>query len=160
MARHKTAVEKERSVRQRIGPYKVTYHPALTFRAPPKVEIKLPGTDYTVIITPGEEGCEIVAVDPHGIVTNIPTYEDQHDLMRQAGLTRDGWALATIFFPVIVTDEDIRQRLEARCPQPHAAENGDSRVIIGGNAKGKDAGVIIPNEPGLSPLRDFQNSTS
>lgn len=160
MARHKTAVKKECSVSQRIGPYEVTYHPALTFRAPPKVEIRLPGTDYTVIITPKEEGCEIAAVDPHGIATNIPTYDDQHDLMRQAGLTRDGWALATLFFPVIVTDEDIRRRLETPRAQQHAVENGDGRVIIGGNATGKDAGVIIPNEPGLSPLRDFRNSAS
>jgi hypothetical protein len=173
MARQKIAVKRERSVQQRIGPYEVTYHPALTFYAPPKVEIGLPGTDYTVIITLSEGDNGIVVVDPRGMATNIPVYEDQHDLMRRAALTRDGWALATIFSPVIAMDEPApphhrrparqdcqndRQRLDERCARPPAAENRDTRVIIGGNSRSKDAGMILPNGPGLP--RGFQNSAS
>jgi hypothetical protein len=108
--RQKEMVMHRTGVKQQICDgrgYAVTYYPARTFRAPPKVEIRLPGTEYTVIVTPNEEGhgCGIVTVNPQGGVTDIPVYADERELMRQAGLGREGLELATIFVPITVSDD-------------------------------------------------------
>jgi hypothetical protein len=107
------------------GSYAVTYHPALTFRAPPKVQIKLPGTEYTVIITPGQAGDDgqIVVVNPSGLVTNIPVYKDERELLRQVGQSREGLVLATVFLPIVV-DDDLAVLARRRNPKAGDAENG------------------------------------
>ena len=100
-------------VKQQIGSYVVTYHPALSFAACPKVEIKLPGTEYVVIITMNSRGKDrpIVIVSPQGVVTNIPVYHDASELLRQAAQTSEGLALASIFLPVVVPDDAVLPRL-------------------------------------------------
>lgn len=103
----------ERKVEQRIvgsPSYIVTYHPAVTFSAPPKIEIRLPGTEHVVIIDPSKRGEDggVLIIHPCGTVVKIPVFKDQSELMLQAGRTREGWALAAVFLPIVVADDPAR----------------------------------------------------
>jgi hypothetical protein len=97
----------EQSIVESSGSYVVTWHPAASYSAAPKIEIRLPGTEHVVIIDPNEPGedCGIVIVHPSGNVVKVPVFKDQSELMRQAGRTRGGWALAAVFLPIVVSDD-------------------------------------------------------
>jgi hypothetical protein len=123
--------EAKKMVKQAIvdsyGSYVVTYHPGPTARAcrrRPKIEIKLPGTEYRVIIghpiRPGRDS-GIVIVNPSGAVTNIPVYKDDSELLNAAGQTRDGLCLATIFVPIVVPDDAPPVRGDLRYVKKHRA---------------------------------------
>jgi hypothetical protein len=100
----------ERRVEQKIidysekpyGSYVVTYHPALTYPASPKIEIRLPGTEYIIIVDPNKSGEDsgVVIVHPSGAVANIRFFKDQSELMSLARDAGVNWALPLRFVRV------------------------------------------------------------